>query len=151
MPSTPNDWVIPFGAARPSDFDTGSNIDALSTDLVETSWERLLGARVGSSAEVCALPEPLVGFSAETAAEARALARFLRENLYEHPTVLRMAARGEEILRELWGAYTADPPPALRRADGETQERAIADYLAGMTDRFAMDEHRRLFEAHAQG
>ena len=63
-----------------------------------------------------------------------------------------MAAKAERILGDLWRAYAADPrqlpPHVLERARGEPEERAIADYVAGMTDRFAMDEHDRLFDPH---
>ncbi len=63
-----------------------------------------------------------------------------------------MAAKAERILTDLWRAYAADPrqlpPHILERARGEPEERAIADYIAGMTDRFAMDEHDRLFDPH---
>jgi dGTPase len=63
-----------------------------------------------------------------------------------------MAAKAERILGDLWRAYAAEPrqlpPHVLERARGEPEERAIADYVAGMTDRFAMDEHDRLFDPH---
>jgi len=81
------------------------------------------------------------------------LAQFLHENLYRHHLVVRMAAKAERILQDLWTAYTQDPrqlpPQVLREGQAEGHERAIADYLAGMTDRFAMDEHRKLFDPHA--
>jgi dGTPase len=129
-------------------------IDRLTSDLIEASTRRLEQARVASAEEVQALAERCVAFSPEIAAEARALGRFLREKLYQHPQVLEMAARGEGILRDLWQAYTRDPgllpAHALEGASDEPRERAIADYLAGMTDRFAMDEHRKLFDPHAR-
>jgi dGTPase len=128
-------------------------IDHLATDLIETSFERLRGSGVQSADEVRQLDRPVIGCSPETVTEARELARFLRENLYRHHQVVRMAAKAERILRDLWDAYTNDPrqlpPQALERADDESHERCIADYLAGMTDRFAMDEHRKLFDPHA--
>ncbi len=128
-------------------------IDRLTTDLCETSARRLEAAGVASAEEVQALGERCVGFSAEVAAETRALGKFLREQLYQHPQVLRMAAKGERILRDLWEAYVQDPrllpPHALDGAADEPRERTIGDYLAGMTDRFAMDEHRKLFDPHA--
>jgi dGTPase len=128
-------------------------IDHLATDLIETSLERLRGSGVQSADEVRQLDRPVIGCSPETVTEVRELARFLRENLYRHHQVVRMAAKAERILRDLWDAYTNDPrqlpPQALERADDESHERCIADYLAGMTDRFAMDEHRKLFDPHA--
>ena len=105
-----------------------------------------------SAGEVRDLGERPVAFSDEIGAAARGLARFLRDNLYQHQRVLRMAAKAERILHDLWTAYTRDPrqlpPHVVARAGRESLERSIADYLAGMTDRFAMDEHRKLFDPH---
>jgi dGTPase len=128
-------------------------IDRLATDVVETSARGLAASGAKSASDVRALDRPVVGHSDEIAAEARTLARFLHHNLYNHRRVVRMAAKAERILHDLWSAYTGDPRqvPAhvLARADEESLERSIADYLAGMTDRFAMDEHRKLFDPHA--
>jgi dGTPase len=130
-----------------------SLIDRLATDIIEASARRLQASGVRSAQDVRDLGEPVVSGSPETGTEARKLARFLRENLYHHHQVLRMAAKAERILRDLWTAYTSDPrqvPPHVQgRAEEESLERSIADYLAGMTDRFAMDEHRKLFDPHA--
>jgi dGTPase len=127
-------------------------IDLLATDLIEASSRRLEQHRPVSAEAAAALTERAVGFSAEVAGEKRELARFLLERFYRHHRVLRMAAKAERILGDLWRAYAADPrqlpPHVLERARGEPEERAIADYVAGMTDRFAMDEHDRLFDPH---
>ncbi|HTO07790.1 MAG TPA: deoxyguanosinetriphosphate triphosphohydrolase [Myxococcota bacterium] len=127
-------------------------IDLMATDLIEASARRLEQARPASAAAAAALPERALGFSPDVAHEKRELARFLFERFYRHHRVLRMAAKAERILGDLWRAYAADPrqlpPHVLERARGEPEERAIADYIAGMTDRFAMDEHDRLFDPH---
>lgn len=127
-------------------------IDLLATDLIEASARRLEQHRPMSPEAAAAAPERLVGFSSEIATEQRQLSRFLLERFYRHHRVLRMAAKAERILGDLWRAYAADPrqlpPHVLERAQGEPEERAIADYVAGMTDRFAMDEHDRLFDPH---
>jgi dGTPase len=127
-------------------------IDLLATDLIEASARRLEQHHPVSPEAAAALPEPAVDFSPEIAAEKRELARFLLDRFYRHHRVLRMAAKAERILGDLWRAYAADPrqlpPHVLERAQGEPEERAIADYVAGMTDRFAMDEHDRLFDPH---
>ena len=127
-------------------------IDLLVSDLIESSARRLERAAPKSAAEACAAPEPLMAFSLEIADEKRAVARYLLENFYRNHRVVRMAAKAERILGDLWRAYAADPrqlpPHVLERAQGEPEERAIADYVAGMTDRFAMDEHDRLFDPH---
>ena len=128
-------------------------IDMLASDLIETSAARLRSHAIGSTLEVQEAPEPMVTFSPETREATDELAQFLHENLYRHHLVVRMAAKAERILQDLWTAYTQDPrqlpPQVLREGQAEGHERAIADYLAGMTDRFAMDEHRKLFDPHA--
>ncbi len=127
-------------------------IDLLATDLIEASARRLEQHHPVSPEEAAALPERAVDFSPEIAAEKRELARFLLDHFYRDYRVLRMAAKAERILGDLWRAYAADPrqlpPHVLERAQGEPEERAIVDYVAGMTDRFAMDEHDRLFDPH---
>ena len=128
-------------------------IDMLASDLIEASGARLTAHGIGSAAGIRDAPEPEVAISREMPDAKRELAAFLRENLYRHHRVVRMAAKAERILQDLWNVYTRDPrqlpPQALRGGEGEVPERAIADYLAGMTDRFAMDEHGKLFDPHA--
>jgi dGTPase len=128
-------------------------INRLATDIVETSVQRLEASGVRSARDVRDLSERVVGYAARTEGAVRELASFLRENLYHHHRVIRMAVKAERILRDLWTAYTSDPrqlpPQVLERAPEESLERNIADYLAGMTDRFAMDEHRKLFDPQA--
>jgi dGTPase len=140
------------GAGRERPRVTVALIDLLATDLIEASARRLEQARPASASAAAALPERAIGFTPEIASEKRELARFLFERFYRHHRVLRMAAKAERILGDLWRAYAAEPrqlpPHVLERARGEPEERAIADYVAGMTDRFAMDEHDRLFDPH---
>src|SRR5690606_39601928 len=96
----------------------------------------------------CALPVSLAACSDEVRREADALKRFLFENLYRHYKVVRMTMKARRIVRELFTAFLSDPrllPPDYRREDATAQARAIADYIAGMTDRYAVLEHKRLF------
>jgi dGTPase len=127
-------------------------IDLLATDLMETTSRRLQESAVETPEEARALNQRVVGFSADLAKQVRELATFLRENLYQHYQVVRMAAKAERILGDLWQAYRSDPrqlpPSVLERDSDEPFERSLADYLACMTDRFAMDEHRKLFDPH---
>jgi dGTPase len=78
--------------------------------------------------------------------ESDTLKRFLRANLYRHPQVVETTERGKQVVRELFAAYDQDPRemPADHWQDGRKGRRAIADYIAGMTDRFAIREHERL-------
>jgi dGTPase len=123
-------------------------IDLMATDLATASWERLESSGAASAEDVLASPAPLVAFSQELELQRREVAAFLHERFYRHPRVLERAESAERVLRDLWNAYRADPgrlPPQARAAgSGEPDARAVADYVAGMTDRFAMDEHARL-------
>ncbi|MFT3961695.1 deoxyguanosinetriphosphate triphosphohydrolase [Propionivibrio sp.] len=88
----------------------------------------------------------LVGFSDEMDDAQQEMKRFLRKNLYQHHEVLRMTRKAQRIVADLFAAFLDDPrmlPPAYR--SGDNQPRRVADYIAGMTDRYAMKEHRRLF------
>jgi dGTPase len=128
-------------------------IDLLVSDLIDESSRRLAGCGATSSRELRARPERTVAFSAAGEGRHRELGRFLRHALYQHPEVVRMTTRGQRILADLWSAYSENPrllPPGVpARMGDEPSERALADYLAGMTDRFAMDEHRKIFDTHA--
>ncbi|MFD1712023.1 deoxyguanosinetriphosphate triphosphohydrolase [Ottowia sp. GY511] len=88
---------------------------------------------------------PLVRFGDAMRAQSAELKRFLFANLYRHPQVTDTTARGRQVVRELFAAYLAQPdelrPSFAQRFD---RERAVADYIAGMTDRFALREHERL-------
>ena len=95
---------------------------------------------------------PLVACSAGAAESARAAKAFLRSGLYRHPRVVQTTEAARAVVRDLFGAYTSDPsnlpsPQATRRH----LHRAVADYIAGMTDRFALREHARLFGAGRSG
>jgi dGTPase len=123
-------------------------INTLIVDLTATTAQRIAAHRP-DSADAVRLAPPLAGFSDEIRHEADALKRFLFENLYRHFRVLRMTTKARRIVRELYGAFLEDPrllPPDHQTDDPATQPRAIADYIAGMTDRYAIREHRRLFD-----
>jgi dGTPase len=127
-------------------------IDGLVTDWVHATAERLAEARVASADDVRAAPR--LGGLSPGAERARAeLKDFLYRNLYHHPEVLRMTKEAEPVLGDVFRAYRADPlrlPEHVRARFAEDGEaRAIADYVAGMTDRFALAEQKRLREAHA--
>ena len=122
-------------------------INALVCDLIETTEKHIARQRPRDLAEVHLAP-PLVAFSDDLHAAQRHLKRFLRTQLYQHYQVLRMASRAKRIISDLFAAFTSDPrllPPQYQvLADGD-QARRVADYIAGMTDRYAIKEHRRLF------
>ncbi len=123
-------------------------IDAQVTDLLAESARRIAEAEPASLDDVHRAPE-LIGFTASMREENRALKAFLREHLYRHYEVLRMTAKARRVIQDLFGAFVADPrllPPQYQSmAAAGSIERTTADYIAGMTDRYSMKEHRRLF------
>ena len=132
-------------------------INTLVVDLTGTSRRALADAGVASIDEVRARSEPLIRFSDEVQQENEEMKRFLREQLYHHHQVYRIMVKAQRVVRELFGALHDDPrlmPPdffdaakRLEARDGEAgRARVVADYIAGMTDRFALDEYERLFD-----
>jgi dGTPase len=122
-------------------------IDALVTDLLGESARRIHEAQLTSLDDVHAAPA-LICFTAEVDAKNHLLKQFLRENLYQHADVLRETNHGKRVISELFGAYRADPqllPAAYQEAMATDGIRALADYIAGMTDRYAIQQHQRLF------
>jgi dGTPase len=132
-------------------------INHIVVDLIHTSQARLEATHPASIDEVRSLPNPLIALSDTTREEHGELMQFLRERLYRHYKVLRMTAKARRVLKELFDAFLSDiqlMPPEHREAAarGETahgaagRARAVADYIAGMTDRYAILEHRRLYD-----
>jgi len=123
-------------------------IGALVTDLLAESARRIAAAAPRTLAEVRAAP-PLIAFTESMQAENRALKGFLHQHLYQHFQVLRMTVKARRIIHDLFGAFVADPrllPPQYQQlAETEGIARVTADYIAGMTDRYSVKEHRRLF------
>jgi dGTPase len=127
-------------------------INALITDLIQTSRARIEAAQPHSVEDVRNGP-PLIAFSDAMRSEATLLKKFLRDNLYQHYLVNRMTSKARRIVLELFQAFMDEPallPPAYQVAaqlaeQKSLQARKVADYIAGMTDRYAMREHRRLF------
>lgn len=124
-------------------------ITSMTVDLVDTSAKLLAEAAPQSIDDVRAAP-PLIRFSQQMRAETTELKRFLYANLYRHYQVNRMRVKASRIVRELFEAFMNDPvllPFDYQVASGDPmkQARKIADYIAGMTDRYAIREHRRIF------
>ena len=122
-------------------------INSLAVDLIEETSRNIVAAGVHTLADVREAP-PLAAFSVGMHAEHRELKHFLRVNLYQHFQVLRMTNKARRIIIDLFGAFIEDPrllPPQYLEMANTDKPRAIADYVAGMTDRYAIREHRRLF------
>ena len=125
-------------------------ISTLIADLIAQTQARIDEAQVCSPAEVRASP-PLVAFSAPVREQLTRQQQFLRQALYRHPQVLHSTTKAARVLRELFTAYVDEPRllPADHQRDRQGgQLRGIADYIAGMTDRYAIKEYRRLFSVH---
>ena len=114
-------------------------------DVIRHTRAALAEAAPASADAARAAPAPLVRFGSDMRAQSSALKRFLFANLYRHPQVEATMQAARQIVRELFAAYCADPAqmPASFAARAE-RERAVADFIAGMTDRFAISEHERL-------
>lgn len=119
-------------------------INALIVDLIDTSAMRIAEAGPRHVDDVRS-SSALVTFSDAMAKEAVLLKRFLRANLYHHYQVNRMTSKARRIIRELFTAFMQEPSLLPPDYQGDGQARKVADYIAGMTDRYAMREHRRLF------
>ncbi len=129
-------------------------ISLMVDDLLAETRRRLSGDRPGSPDAVRRRGSPTAAFSETMAANDRALKDFLFENMYAHPKVRRETGQARQVVRSLFSLFfdrpEALPLPWRRRAEagGEARRaRIIADYIAGMTDRFAQNEHGRLIAA----
>jgi len=129
-------------------------IGMLILDLVRHTTTRLAEAQVESLDDVRAQPGNLVGFSPQIAEQNRVLKGFLRKNLYHHYKVERMRIKAERFLTMLFESYCTCPallPAAYQAKFAEHgRERVICDYIAGMTDRYALDEYKRLFDPYVR-
>jgi dGTPase len=120
------------------------------TDLVQSSDQKLQESGVRSVDELQQLPYNVVSFSEDLRRRNRQLKDFLYKNMYRHWRVVRMAVKAERIITDLFNAYRQEPnvlPVHIQQTIAEKGlERTICDYIAGMTDRFAIEEHQKLFD-----
>jgi dGTPase len=126
----------------------GAIIDAQVRDVVTTSAEAIAQAGVRSADEVRRQEFPLIRYSEERLAANQELRRFLYKNVYYHPRVAEVNRQACEMLRAVFEAYVRAPDllgdAAARRIDSEGLHRTVCDYVAGMTDRYLIEEHERL-------
>jgi dGTPase len=132
-------------------------INHLVSDLIDSSAARLSASGVRSIAEVRAHAKPLIGFSDATRELNLELKTFLREQLYKHYKVRRMTSKAQRTVRELFDAFFNDPALMPDEHEARTRmdlvkgpagrARVVADYIAGMTDRYALVEHARFFDS----
>ena len=127
-------------------------IDWQVSDLLEHTQQRLRRQRIHSVEDVRLCSEALAGPGPEVAALKAELEQFLRQRVYQHHRVQRMAHKGRRILQQLFAEFCRTPqllPERYSRRIGTGgPERVVCDYVAGMTDRYAQDEHLRLFQPY---
>ena len=127
-------------------------IDMMVTDLVTNIDRELAAAAIGSVEDVRHAGRALAWFSPPMARQVAELKDLMNRKLYRHHRVLRMTQKAGRVLTQLFNAYMAEPaqiPPHIAQrmeTEGDSTARVIADYIAGMTDRFALDEYRKLFD-----
>jgi dGTPase len=132
-------------------------IDTLVTDVIRQTRANLAAARPADIDAVRGRTKPLVAFSPALRSEATALKRFLYRHLYRHPRVARNTGAAQKVIEALFDAFFGDPAlmPDEHRRNARTLEkaggksgraRAVADYIAGMTDRYAHAEHQRVIQ-----
>lgn len=128
-----------------------SMISTLVDDLVQTTLENLEKNKIKTIKDVRELGKSIASYSPGMADKALELKSFLRDHLYDHPRVIRMEEKAKRVIQDLFRAYQSRieqlPKEYRLRNKNETKERMICDYIAGMTDRFAIDEHQKLFDA----
>jgi len=138
-------------------------INFLIVDVIEETLTRIDEMQVKSFEDVRAASSPLVGFSRHARKMNGEMKKFLYKNMYRHYRVARMANKAERVIREIFEVYIQSPSmlpenqqnemEEFRRNGGLTdhrQARVIADYIAGMTDRYALEEYERLFNVSAR-
>jgi dGTPase len=125
-------------------------VGIMVTDMVEATDKRLKESKANSALDIQKLNHNVVGYSEEMQRRNRELKDFLYKNMYRHYRVVRMQVKAERLISDLFNAYRAEPLmlPTTAQSGIEQHglERAICDYIAGMTDRYAIEEHQKLFD-----
>lgn len=125
-------------------------VGLLITDMINATTQRIRAANVNSALDIQKLNYNLVGFSDEMARRNRELKDFLYKKLYRHYRVIRMQVKAENIIKQVFDAYTTEPTMLPDQFQHQIPirglERTVCDYIAGMTDRFAIEEHQKLFD-----
>jgi dGTPase len=128
-------------------------ITAMVEDVIATARNNLATLKPRSSADIHNAGRPVVTFSDDMAAKEKELKTFLYANLYRHPSVMAVREGADLIVRDLFGHYFANPRDmpegwreGLDRAEDRIKARDVADFIAGMTDTYAIKEHHRLFD-----
>lgn len=122
-------------------------INTLVGDVITNSELNIRIQQIETLSDVYDAPR-MLAFSAEMAEQQKAMKAFLRNNLYRHYRVLRMSSKAKRVINDLFAVFMDDArllPPQFQAYAEKDKPRAVADYVAGMTDRYAVREHRRIF------
>jgi dGTPase len=124
------------------------------TDVVESTERRIVRSGATTREQLQELDFNAIGFGEELDSSMKQLKSFLYAHMYRHFRVVRMAVKAERFLSDLFTAYIEAPemlPPSIQaRATGAGLPRVVCDYVAGMTDRFALEEHQKLFDPYTR-
>jgi len=124
-------------------------VGIMVTDMIESTDKRLQESRAKSALDLQRLKHNVIGYSEEMQRRNRELKDFLYKKLYRHYRVARMQVKAERLIADIFNAYRVEPmmlPDTTQtNIDKRGLERTICDYIAGMTDRYAIEEHQRLF------
>jgi len=127
-------------------------INSQVSDLVESTLDRIASAGIKSTADLEEKAERIIDFSAEMNAKRAPFKRMLEEKLYRHFRVIRMSSKASRFLCALFQVYCDNPAQLLPQDQAKIEERGkhqvICDYIAGMTDRYALDQYKKLFEPY---
>ena len=129
-----------------------SLINIQVTDLIRETEKRIAESKLKSYRDVKKLDKKIVSFSKEIVEQRKPLREFLMKNLYHHYRVIRMSIKAKRFIQELFKVYV-DKPQQLplqiqKRVSADGARRAVSDYIAGMTDRYALDEYKKLFDPY---
>jgi dGTPase len=127
-------------------------ITRMIEDVIARSEGLIAACRPGCADDIRRAGAPVVAFSPAMAAADRTIKSFLFPHMYRHPRIIRIMGEAEAVIRSLFGRYQRDPqelPWRRQAASSHTSvpAREIADFIAGMTDRYALSEHMRLFDS----
>lgn len=122
------------------------------TDLIQESEKNIKKFKIKSPKDAKRLPGKVITFSRTMRERRKPMRQFLMENLYQHYRVVRMSDKALRFIKKLFEVYLAKPqqlpPTSRKRLSGESPQRVICDYIAGMTDRYALDEYKKFFEPY---
>lgn len=123
-------------------------INLLVTDLINSTVKNINDNKINSYEDIKNSPVKLAGFSSSTGKANSELKKFLKENMYQHFRVVRMSLKSQKVINELFHIYTEHPDTLPSRYRDEIEShgliRTVTDFIAGMTDRFALEEYKKL-------